>query len=124
MTLHQIWKENPDQIRDKRVDQIIVFAGDGKLGDKNSAPEEFRTFLSRVPADWLARYADDCLTSSFRDSGLALESQLEGMNQTHREDGRSYWHVQIHLEGNRWVLHRRKNQSRPDITDLMLLSHG
>lgn len=73
MSLYQIWKENPSQIRDKRVDQIIGFAGDGKLGDNNSAPEEFRLFLARVPADMLARYAEDCLTSSFKDSGLALQ---------------------------------------------------
>ena len=50
MSLDEIWKENPTQILGKRVDQIIGFAGDGKLGDKNSAPAEFRAFLKRVPA--------------------------------------------------------------------------
>jgi len=79
MSLYTIWKENPSQIRDKRVDQIIGFAGDGKLGDNNSAPEEFRTFLARVPADMLAGYAEDCLTSSFKDSGLALQDIVNEM---------------------------------------------
>jgi hypothetical protein len=73
MTLIQIWKENPDQILAKRVDQIIGFAGDGKLGDNNSAPSEFRDFLARVPGDLIGKYANDCLESTFRDSGLALQ---------------------------------------------------
>ena len=50
MSLDEIWKESPAQIREKRVDRIIGFAGDGKLGDKNSAAAEFRAFLKRVPA--------------------------------------------------------------------------
>jgi hypothetical protein len=73
MTLVQIWKENPEQIRSKRVDQIIGFAGDGKLGDNSSAPTEFRDFLARVPGDLLSRYANDCLENVFKDSGLALQ---------------------------------------------------
>ena len=50
MSLDEIWKESPAQIREKRIDQIIGFAGDGRLGDKNSAAAEFRAFLKRVPA--------------------------------------------------------------------------
>ena len=73
MTLIQIWKENPEQIRAKRVDQIIGFAGDGKLGDNNSAPTEFRDFLARIPGDLISKYANDCLESTFKDSGLALQ---------------------------------------------------
>lgn len=73
MGLYELWKEDPTQIREKRVDQIIGFAGDGKLGDNNTAPAEFRAFLARVPADMLARYAEECLSKSFVDSGLALQ---------------------------------------------------
>ncbi len=73
MTLVQIWKENPEQIRAKRVDQIIGFAGDGKLSDKSSAPIEFRDFLARVPGELIAKYANDCLENAFKDSGLALQ---------------------------------------------------
>jgi hypothetical protein len=79
MSLYQIWKENPAQIREKRVDQIIGFAGDGKLGDNNSAPAEFRAFLARVSADMLAGYAEDCLASGFKDSGLALQDIVNEM---------------------------------------------
>lgn len=73
MSLIQIWKENPSFLRDKRVEQIVGFAGDGKLGDNNSAPEEFRAFLAQTPGDVLSQYANDCLENSFKDSGLALQ---------------------------------------------------
>jgi hypothetical protein len=79
MGLYELWKEDPSQIRGKRVDQIIGFAGDGKLGDKNTAPAEFRAFLARVPTDMLARYAEECLAKSFVDSGLALQDIVNEM---------------------------------------------
>jgi hypothetical protein len=43
------------------------------------------------------------------------------MNQTTREDGRIYWHVQIHREGKKWVMHRRKEYDWAEITSMMLL---
>jgi hypothetical protein len=51
-----------------------------------------------------------------------LKTQLEGMNQTNRDDGRSYWHIQIHRDGEAWILHRRKDQDWPDIADKMVLN--
>jgi hypothetical protein len=45
---------------------------------------------------------------------------VDGMNQTHRDDGRSYWHVQIFDEDGRLVLHRKKDEARPDITKYLL----
>ena len=105
MSLDEIWKESPTQILGKRVDQIIGFAGDGKLGDKNSAPAEFHAFLKRVPVDVLERYADECLTQSFTDSGLALQDIVNEMAFPTTLDGRwvylcwqsdepnvAYWH--------------------------------
>ena len=50
-----------------------------------------------------------------------LKAHLEGMNQTNRDDDRSYWHIQIHRDGDSWILHRRQDQDWPDISDLMLL---
>jgi hypothetical protein len=52
-----------------------------------------------------------------------VKSQLDGMNQTTREDGRLYWHVQIHSEGERWIMHRRKGFDWPDITSMMLINN-
>lgn len=73
MALYKLWKEDPAQIREKRVDQIIGFAGDGKLGDNNTAPAEFRAFLAKIPRGTLTRYAEECVSKSFVDSGLALQ---------------------------------------------------
>jgi hypothetical protein len=73
MTLVKLWRENPDQVRTKRIHQIIGFAGDGKLGDSNTASVEFRDFLSRVPPELLSQFASDCLEKGFQDSGLALQ---------------------------------------------------
>jgi hypothetical protein len=84
VALYELWKESPDQISDKRVDQIIGFAGDGKLGDKNTAPVEFRAFLARVPAQMLTRYAEECLSKSFTDSGLALQDIVHEIGQKRR----------------------------------------
>ena len=73
MSLIELWETSPEQLREKRVEQIIGFAGDGRLGDSNTAPVEFRAFLARIPSSILARYANECLTDSFKDSGLALQ---------------------------------------------------
>ena len=53
-----------------------------------------------------------------------LKAQLGGMNQTRVDDGRSYWHIQIHREGATWILHRRKDEDWPDISDRMILRVG
>lgn len=73
MSLIELWQTSPEQLREKRVEQIIGFAGDGRLGDSNTAPAEFRAFLARIPSSILARYANECLADSFKDSGLALQ---------------------------------------------------
>ena len=75
MSLDEIWKESPAQIREKRVNQIIGFAGDGKLGDKNSAPAEFRAFLKRVPAVSGLDYdcvADTAAAAAIRGAGVLV----------------------------------------------------
>ena len=73
MSLIELWQTSPEQLREKRVEQIIGFAGDGRLGDSNTAPAEFRAFLARIPSSILARYANECLADSLKDSGLALQ---------------------------------------------------
>lgn len=45
---------------------------------------------------------------------------LDGMNQTHREDGRSYWHVQIFDEDGRLILHRKSGEEWPDVTNYLV----
>ena len=91
MPLVDLWKSSPDQIRSKTIEQLLTFAGDGKLRDGNVTSAEFRQFLGHIPSDLLSRYAVQCLTSSFHDSGFALQDIV---NQAGRrlgftvEDGR------------------------------------
>lgn len=73
MSLIDLWRDNRQQLEDKHVQQIIAFAGDGRLKDGSNAAMEFREFLSHVPSNLLERYVDECITSSFSDSGLALQ---------------------------------------------------
>lgn len=73
MALLDLWKTNRGQLAEKHIQQVIAIAGDGKLRDGSPASSEFRDFLRNVPSELLAKYADECLTESFTDSGLALQ---------------------------------------------------
>jgi hypothetical protein len=68
-----MWMTDPDQLRGKHVQQIISFAGAGKLIDGSQASEEFRELLRLVPPETLQSFAEGCLQDSFPDSGLALQ---------------------------------------------------
>src|SRR6266516_3039875 len=60
MALTELWKTAHKEIQDKHVQQVIGFAGDGKLRDGRVASREFRDFLALVPSSFLSRYAEDC----------------------------------------------------------------
>jgi len=91
MSLIEIWKSSPTQVREKHVGQVIAFAGAGKLRDASPASDEFREFLAHVPTPIIQRYSDECLSGKFEDNGLALQDVI---NQVGRrlgfqvEDGR------------------------------------
>jgi hypothetical protein len=76
MALTELWKTAHKEIQDKHVQQVIGFAGDGKLRDGGNASKEFRDFLALVPSNFLSRYANDCLTDKFDNSGLALQDVI------------------------------------------------
>jgi hypothetical protein len=73
MALLDLWNKTPDQLKDKQIQQLIAFAGAGKLVDESDCSKEFRAFLGSVPSENLKKYADQCLIQSFPDSGLALQ---------------------------------------------------
>lgn len=73
MSLVDLWQSSPNQLSDKHVQQVITFAGTGKLKDGSSTSDEFRAFIELIPSSELARYASECLESRFDDSGLALQ---------------------------------------------------
>jgi hypothetical protein len=84
MSLTDLWQSSPKQLSDKHVQQVIAFAGNGKLKDGNITSDEFRTFIDLIPSSSLARYASECLESRFDDSGLALQDIV---NQSGRRLG-------------------------------------
>lgn len=73
MALLDLLKQSPDQLKDKQVQQLIAFAGSGKLTDDSECSSEFRTFLASVTSDDLRDYSDQCLGQPFTDSGLVLQ---------------------------------------------------
>jgi hypothetical protein len=76
MALTELWKTAHKEIQDKRVQQVIGFAGDGKLRDGEASSKEFRDFLALVPSNFLSRYANDCLSDKFEGSGFALQDVI------------------------------------------------
>jgi hypothetical protein len=62
-----------DQLKGKQLEQLIAFAGEGKLADGSDCSKELRAFLASVPSKNLKDYADQCLNRSFTDSGFALQ---------------------------------------------------
>lgn len=79
MALIDLWRDSREQISDKHVQQIVAFAGDGKLTDGKSSSAEFRTFLGQIPSAILMRYASECLIDSFTSSGLVLQDTVNEM---------------------------------------------
>jgi hypothetical protein len=73
MSLLDIWKISKDEFAKKHIQQIIAIAGTGRLTDGGDASREFCEFLAYVPPDLLARYADECLLTSFQNSGFVLQ---------------------------------------------------
>jgi hypothetical protein len=76
MALIDLWRDSRAQILTKHVQQIVAFAGEGKLGDGNLSSAEFRAFLAQLPSEMLVRYAHECLVDSFYGSGLVLQDTV------------------------------------------------
>ena len=76
MALIDLWRDSRAQISSKRVQQVVAFAGNGKLADGNTSSIEFRAFLTQLPSEMLVRYASECLVDSFNGSGLVLQDTV------------------------------------------------
>ena len=65
------------KILDKRIEQIVKIAGDGRLIDGGETTKEFREFLANVPdSTYLSRYVNECLQQPFESSGLVLQDLI------------------------------------------------
>lgn len=73
MALVDIWKSSPAQLTGKTVQQMLVFAGTGRLGDGNTTSLEFRQYLAHIPSHLLTVHANQCLDTQFPDNGFALQ---------------------------------------------------
>ncbi|MGB3875146.1 MAG: hypothetical protein WA980_04780 [Shinella zoogloeoides] len=83
MPLISIWRDKPEEVCTWPLRQVIALAGDGVLLDDSECSKEFRTYLSEVEADLLARYVTECLEPSehggrkikraFENSGYVLQ---------------------------------------------------
>ncbi len=73
MPLLNLWKSQPAEFQTRTVQQIVAFAGDGKLRDESSTCAEFREFLDQIDSDTLIKYADQCLEQPFPESGFVLQ---------------------------------------------------
>ncbi len=86
MPLISIWRDKPEEVRGWSVRQVIALAGDGDLLDGSECSSEFRTYLSEVEADVLARYVSECLDPAergprkgkrgFENSGYVLQDVI------------------------------------------------
>lgn len=73
MALVDLWQNDRVQIIEKRMEQLIAFAGDGKLRDGNRTSDELRSLLSVVPSEVIGNWIEDCLDQRFTDFGLVLQ---------------------------------------------------
>jgi len=73
MALIDLWQKDREQLAEKHIQQVIAFAGDGKLGDNSVASSELRIYLRNIPSTLLSKYSDQCLQVSFPNSGFALQ---------------------------------------------------
>lgn len=91
MSLVDIWKRTPEELRGKGIQQVLGLAGDGHLKDGNATSAEFREYLAHIPSDELMRYAIQCLSKGFDESGFALQdiaNQIGKRLAFRVEDGR------------------------------------
>ncbi len=73
MSLLDFWKASPQNFEKKNIEQILNFAGDGKLRDVSQCSEELRQFLKEIDREYLKIYAEQCLEGNFKDSGFVLQ---------------------------------------------------
>jgi len=75
-TLAQLWKDKAVFLDGKSFRQILQLAGDGRLRDGSVASAELREWLSIIPLERLQSCAEDCMSNSFDDNGLALQDVI------------------------------------------------
>src|SRR3954468_690674 len=73
MGLLELWNENRGQLEDKRLHQLIAFAGDGRLLDGGPTSTELRQLLAAAPSERLARWKDEAIGDRYDGFGFVLQ---------------------------------------------------
>src|SRR4051812_29730172 len=66
---------------EKNVEQIVTLCGDGKLKNKSSTSEEFKSLLARFDSSKLSACISYCLENSSKDSGLVLQDLVNELGK-------------------------------------------
>ena len=80
-SLLDIWLGKKDFLESKSLEQVVSFAGDGRLKDGGDTSRQLRELFSNVPSELLARYISECLSSSFDQSGLVLQDLVNELGR-------------------------------------------
>ena len=73
MSLLDLWRTERSQITDKRLGQLVSFAGEGMLRDGSATSTELRELLSVVPSELLGEWIQQLLDERFTDFGFVLQ---------------------------------------------------
>jgi len=73
MSLLEFWKSSREAVLTQTIQQIVISAGDGSLGDETLCSKEFIQFLSEVPSEQLFKYSAYCLDTAFDKGGFVLQ---------------------------------------------------
>lgn len=91
MGLLELWNQNRGQVEDKRLHQLIAFAGDGRLLDGGATAAELRQLLAAAPSDRLRRWKDEALQDRYDGFGFVLQDLVNEVGRRlgfHVEFGR------------------------------------
>jgi hypothetical protein len=81
MPLLALWTSNPATVAELNIDQVVATAGDGSLKDGSACSDELRQYLSQIPSRKLARYIEQCLTSTFAKGGMVLQDLVNELGR-------------------------------------------
>lgn len=64
MSLIDDWNTKREEIKSKKIQQLVTYIGNGRLKDGNSTSRELRDFLGVVGSDELTTYVKQCMEDS------------------------------------------------------------
>jgi hypothetical protein len=81
MPLLGLWKSDPATVDSFTVEQVVSFAGDGRLRDNSLCSSEFRSYISSISSEKLFEYVDHCLTHAFANNGSVLQDLVNELGR-------------------------------------------